>query len=136
MIYSLSHVSISYKDLNKVEHFYIKILGLKKIHEFKNKNITYGIFLYAGNNTFLEFFYSKKKVINKNSNLRHICFTTKNILKIKKKLSKFFKGIKIIRGKTDCVAQFFVKDFISVDILRNKFNNWFRILITSKCHCI
>lgn len=114
MINSLSHISISTKNLNKVEKFYINNLGFKKVHEFVNKKgKIYGFFLYAGNKTFIEFFYSKNKLnkLKLDTSLRHICFTTNNIYLLKKKLIKFDKKIKIIRGKTDNVIQFFTKDF-------------------------
>lgn len=112
MIESLSHISISSKNLKKVKRFYVDLLKLKIIHEFKNKKgDLYGYFLYAKNKTFLEFFKSKDKIKNEKFRLRHICFQTKNIYKVKKKLSKFSKTINIKRGKTDNVIQFFTKDF-------------------------
>ena len=61
MINSLSHISLSSKDLKKVKRFYVDLLKLKIVHEFKNKKGgLYGYFLYANNSTFLEFFKSKK----------------------------------------------------------------------------
>ena len=112
MIESLSHISISSKNLKKVKRFYVDLLKLKIIHEFKNKKgDLYGYFLYSKNKTFLEFFKSKDNIKNEKFRLRHICFQTKNIYKVKKKLSKFSKTINIKRGKTDNVIQFFTKDF-------------------------
>ena len=53
-------------SLVKVENFYIKKLGLKIAHEFRNQNNDlYGYFLKSNNNTFLEFFFTKKKLILK-----------------------------------------------------------------------
>ena len=37
MIKNLSHVSMPYINLKKVIDFYVKILGLKIVHKFKNK---------------------------------------------------------------------------------------------------
>jgi len=112
MINSLSHISLSSRDLKKVKRFYVDLLKLKIVHEFKNKKGgLYGYFLYTNNSTFLEFFKSKKISNEKKVKLRHICFQTKNILQIKKKLFSFDKSIKIKRGKTDNIKQFFTKDF-------------------------
>ncbi len=110
MISGLSHISLSTNSLKKVHNFYIKKLGLKIIHKFTNKNKeTYGYFISAKNNTFLEFFNSKKKINfkNKNDKFRHLCFEVKNIKRFSK---RFNKNIKIQRGKTDNILQFFVKD--------------------------
>lgn len=62
MIKNLSHISFFTNSLSKIKKFYVKKLQLKIIHEFKNKkNQSYGYFLSANNNTFLEFFLTKKK---------------------------------------------------------------------------
>ena len=85
MILGLSHISLSTNSLKKVHDFYIKKLGLKVIHKFTNKNKEiYGYFISANNNTFLEFFNSKKKINfeNKNNKFRHLCFEVKNISKV------------------------------------------------------
>ena len=50
----LSHVSLSTKDFKKVEKFYCDILGMQIVHKFVNpQNEIYGLFLHAGNSTFL-----------------------------------------------------------------------------------
>lgn len=111
MISNLSHISLSTNSLRKVQNFYVKKLGLKIIHKFvNNKKETYGYFISANNNTFIEFFNSKKKINlkNKEDKFRHLCFEVKNIKKFAKKLNK---NIKIQRGKTDNILQFFIKDF-------------------------
>lgn len=109
MIKNLSHVSLPYIKLEKLIHFYVKILGLKIVHKFKNKNKKiYGIILKCGNKTFLEFFKKNKKNINKNY---HFCFNVKNIYLIEKKLKKYNRNIIIKRGKTDKVLQFMSNDF-------------------------
>ena len=112
MIKQLSHVSLSTKSLQKVINFYVKILGFKIAHKFINKknNELYGLFIYCGNKTFLEFFKDKKK-LKKILLLRHICFEVKNIKSIAKKLKKFDSKIRIKRGKTDNVLQFMTNDF-------------------------
>ena len=108
MIKNLSHVSLSTKNINKVIDFYVKILKFKIAHKFKNKNDKiYGLFLYCGKRTFLEFFLTK----NKKSRFRHVCFEVKNLVEIEKKLKKFDKKIEIRRGKTDRVMQFMTTDF-------------------------
>ena len=51
-------------SLSKVKNFYVKKLGLKIVHEFRNENNDlYGYFLSSKNNTCLEFFKTKKKLI-------------------------------------------------------------------------
>ena len=113
MIKNLSHVSLFTNSLLKVKKFYVKKLKLKIIHEFKNNSKkTYGYFLSANDNTFVEFFATKKKINfhNVNNHFRHICFEVKNI----KKFKNIFKNnnqTKIIRGRTDGILQFFVNDF-------------------------
>tara|TARA_Y100000590_G_scaffold382850_1_gene453126 strand:+ start:199 stop:612 length:414 start_codon:yes stop_codon:yes gene_type:complete len=111
MIKSLSHISISSNNLNKVIDYYIKVLDFKIAHKFINKSsFLYGVFIYCGNKTFIEFFFEKKK-IKKINKLRHICFEVSNIKKIAKKLKKIDPNIKLRRGKTDKVLQFMTKDF-------------------------
>ena len=112
MIKNLSHVSLLSNSLNKVKNFYVKKLGLKIVHEFRNKNNDiYGYFLSSKNNTFLEFFKTKKKINfnNQNNHFKHICFEVSNLKYLNKK--KFKNKFTIKRGKTDRILQFFTKDF-------------------------
>ena len=72
MIKNLSHISLFTNSLFKIKKFYVQKLKLKIIHEFKNgNNKTYGYFLSAKKNTFLEFFLTKKKInfLNKKYNI-------------------------------------------------------------------
>tara|TARA_B100001063_G_C16763328_1_gene557195 strand:- start:96 stop:491 length:396 start_codon:yes stop_codon:yes gene_type:complete len=111
MLKQLSHISISTKNIQYVIKFYVNILGFKISHKFinkKNKEL-YGLFIYCGNRTFIEFFKDKKKK-STNSNFRHMCFEVKKIYSLAKKLKKFDKSIEIKRGKTDNVLQFMTKD--------------------------
>ncbi len=112
MIKNLSHISLFTNSLLKIKKFYIKKLKLRIIHEFKNNNNeTYGYFLSANKNTFLEFFLTKKKInfLNKKNQFRHICFEVSNIKKFEKKFVNKNKT-KITRGKTDGILQFFTND--------------------------
>ena len=111
MIKNLSHISLSTNSLKKVYNFYVKLLGLKIVHKFVNKNTkeVYGYFISSNNNTFLEFFKRKKKInFKRNDPFRHVCFEVKDL----KKVAKKFKSKKPIikRGKTDNILQFMVKD--------------------------
>ena len=47
-IKNLSHISLSAKSLDNVKKFYVNLLNLKIIHEFRNKknNDLYGIFFH------------------------------------------------------------------------------------------
>jgi len=112
MIKNLSHVSLMSNSLNKVKNFYVKKLGLKIIHEFRNeKNELYGYFLSSNKDTFLEIFKTKKKINfkNKKNNFKNLCFEVSDIKKFNKKI--FNNKYKIYRGKTDKIPQFFTKDF-------------------------
>jgi len=107
----LSHVSLSTKDFKKVEKFYCDILGMQIVHKFVNpQNEIYGLFLHAGNSTFLEFFKSSN-LPEKTGRLRHFCFEILNIYEIKKIFEKNDFDVSISRGKTDRILQFTVKDF-------------------------
>ena len=112
MIKNLSHISLFTNSLYKVNKFYVKKLGLKVVHKFKNKdNKVYGYFLSIDKNTFLEFFLTNKRINfnNKKNHFRHICFEVTNIKIFKKKYFNQSR-IKIVRGKTDNILQFFKKD--------------------------
>jgi len=111
MLKQLSHISLSTKNIKNVINFYVKILGFRISHKFTNKENKelYGLFIYCGKRTFIEFFKDKKKK-NKNSSFRHICFEVKKINLWAKKLKKLDKSIRVKRGKTDKVLQFMTKD--------------------------
>lgn len=113
MLKQLSHISLSSKNLQNVIDFYINILGFKVSHKFINKknNELYGLFIFCGKKTFIEFFKSKKNKKDSNSSFRHLCFEVKKIKLLAKKLKKFDNSIKVKRGKTDRVLQFMTKDF-------------------------
>ena len=64
MIKGISHISLSSKNLKKVIDFYVKFLGFKVAQKFINKNNQlYGVFIYCGNKTFIEFLNLKKNLI-------------------------------------------------------------------------
>lgn len=112
MIKGISHISLSSKNLKKVIDFYVKFLGFKVAQKFINKNNQlYGVFIYCGNKTFIEFFKSKEKFDIKKSKFRHLCFEVKNFSQFLKKIKKKFKNVRVNRGKTDNILQFFIKDF-------------------------
>lgn len=128
MIKNLSHVSLSTNSLTKVKNFYVKKLGLKIIHEFRNeKKKLYGYFLKSGNDSYIEFFLSKQKIKSKRNKglFRHICFEIYDIKKFNKK--KFNNKYKIKRGKTDNILQFFTYDLEGNEIefhQRDKFSKF------------
>ena len=113
MLKQLSHISLSSRNLQNVIDFYVNILGFKVSHKFINKknNELYGLFIYCGKKTFIEFFKDNKNKMNKRSSFRHLCFEVKKIKLLAKKLKKFDNSIKVKRGKTDRVLQFMTKDF-------------------------
>ncbi len=110
-IKQLSHISLSTNDFKKIEKFYCDILGMNIAHRFVNsKNEIYGMFLYSGNSTFIEFFKSEN-LTRDTGRFRHFCLEVANIYEIKKIFEKNNFTISILRGKTDKILQFIVKDF-------------------------
>ena len=117
LIKRLSHVSLFSNNLEKVIKFYCGILKFKVAHKFINKknDELYGLFLYVGGNTMLEFFKTKKKISQK-SKFRHICFQVKNIKSLKIFLDKKGFNTKIQRGNTDKTLNLVIKDFENNEI--------------------
>ena len=97
MLKQLSHISLTSRNLQNVINFYINILGFKVSHKFINKknNELYGLFIFCGKKTFIEFFKDKKNNKNINSSFRHLCFEVKKIKLLAKKLKKFDKQSKL-----------------------------------------
>jgi glyoxylase I family protein len=79
MIKQLSHTCILTDDLELSEHFYTKILGLKKKFNFlKNKKIV-GFYLDAGNSTYVEVVKTNRKLNQATFKLQHFCFEVQDI---------------------------------------------------------
>ena len=104
MIKQISHISLKTHSINNVINFYIKILGFKISHKFINKKKEiYGLFIYCGNRTLLEFFLNNTKKKN-NSPIKHICFEVKKIRQLAKKLKN---SIKILKLKEEKLITFY-----------------------------
>ena len=132
LIKKISHISLFTNDLNKVYSFYIDILKLKIAHKFLNdQNNLYGLFINAGEGTFIEFFKTDKEIINGNTN--HFCFEVSDINKIKENLQKSMKiSIPIKRGKTDDILQFMIKDFENNSIEFHQYDNKSKLKYTDE----
>ena len=107
----LSHVSLSTRDLVAIERFYVDALGFEIAHEFRNPaGERYGFFLHAGGGSFLEFFQSKD-VSREDGLFRHLCLETDDIEAAAEKLrASGITDIRVQRGRTDRILQFFVHD--------------------------
>lgn len=111
LIDQLTHTCFFVKNLNKTIDFYKNILQFKIVHKFKNKNRkVYGVFLSAGNNTFIEIFKTNSKYKSNDSVFNHISFKVKNLKYLSKYLSRRGYNINITKGKTDKTLQGWLMD--------------------------
>jgi len=110
MIKRLSHASFGSRDLARTIGFYQSLLGCKIAHEFRNSaGELYGVFLYCGNGTFLEFF-NETEPKPASGLFRHICFETDDIEAEAARFRAAGHQLEIRRGRTDQILQFFVHD--------------------------
>ena len=107
----LSHASLSARDLARTERFYVDVLGCKVAHEFRNAaGERYGMFLHAGDGTFLEFF-QKPDAPCEEGLFRHLCFEVDDIEAFARHLAGHgFADVKVTRGRTDRILQCFILD--------------------------
>jgi catechol 2,3-dioxygenase-like lactoylglutathione lyase family enzyme len=107
----LSHASLSARDLAKTERFYVDVLGCEVAHEFRNAaGERYGFFLHAGDGTFLEFF-QKPDAPREEGLFRHLCFEVDDIEAFARHVAAHgFTDVKVTRGRTDRILQFFILD--------------------------
>jgi lactoylglutathione lyase len=107
----LSHASLSARDLVRTERFYVDVLGCEVAHEFRNDaGERYGMFLSAGDGTFLEFFL-KPDAPREEGLFRHLCFEVDDIEAFARHLAeRGFTDINVTRGRTDRILQCFIFD--------------------------
>jgi catechol 2,3-dioxygenase-like lactoylglutathione lyase family enzyme len=56
MIKQIAHLCIHTSDLQKTQHFYTEVLGLKVAFQFERKGEPFGYYFALGGNTFIEVF--------------------------------------------------------------------------------
>lgn len=119
---SLSHVSLSTKNLSEAEHFYTEILGGKKVFDLTNATtgLRYGTFISMGNGTFVEIFdqadLPKPGSVKLGSPYRHLCLQVRSIKQAADWLENFGYQPQIKIGKVDGVPQFFITGPDGVEI--------------------
>jgi len=77
-IKQIAHVCFQVRDLAAVEDFYCRILGLRKVFDFKRGEKVIGFYLEAGNGTFLEFFETDAELPSAGV-LAHFCLETESL---------------------------------------------------------
>ena len=76
MINGIAHICLSVENLDVMEEFYVKRLGLSHAFDFKGKNgERVGAYIRIGNRAFLEMFIGRKKADSQIEGLayRHVC---------------------------------------------------------------
>lgn len=110
MLMRLSHASFGTSDLPRTIEFYRSMLGCRVVHEFKNDaGEIYGVFLFCGNGTFVEFF-NDRKPQPASGLFRHICFQVDDLEAMASLFRAAGHAAEIRRGRTDGILQFFVHD--------------------------
>jgi len=111
MIKRLSHACFGTSDIARTTAFYKRLLGAKVVHKFKNEqHETYGVFLFMGGGTFLEFFKEETPKKHGESFFRHISFEVENIHELADKFQSGGLEVTIRRGKTDGILQCWITD--------------------------
>jgi len=81
MIKQLAHVCLLTNDLAATEDFYCRVLKLHSRFDFYKDNARFGLYLDAGNGTFIEVFKDDSEQSEKASvqNIKHLCFQVDDI---------------------------------------------------------
>ena len=110
MIKRLSHVSLGVCDIERTVRFYADVLGLAVVHEFRSiEGELYGVFMSAGNGTFLEFFRDCED-LREGGRFRHFCFEVDDLKAWDTRLRGHGFAPELRRGRSDRVLQFFIHD--------------------------
>ncbi|NLB68449.1 MAG: VOC family protein [Lentisphaerae bacterium] len=76
MIIGIAHICLSVKNLDVMEEFYVRKLGLSHAFDFKGEDgKRMGVYISIGNRTFLEMFTGRKSIEGQaeNAAYRHVC---------------------------------------------------------------
>lgn len=79
MIKQLAHICLTADDLTATQQFYCDILGLTKKFDFIKNGSWYGLYLEAGNNTFIEVFIRDEEVNRERPLVKHLCLEVEDI---------------------------------------------------------
>lgn len=110
MIKRLSHISLSTPDLPRAIAFYQKVLSCTVAHEFKNtESETYGVFLHAGDGTFIEFFNTDEPIAEGGS-YRHFCFEAEDLDLLAEHFAQHDIHTEITRSRSDKTLQCWIND--------------------------
>ena len=113
---NLQHIAVNYKDKQKADTFFTKVLNLNLIKSFTlNSNLTKQIFnifqqvdvlVYGNNHTIFEVFITHKDIIHI---FDHICIKVNNRKEFINRCKKY--GLKPFQIKKEEKKLLFVKDF-------------------------
>ena len=82
MIKNIAHLCLAVENLQVMEDFYTKTLGLKKAFDFvNNEGHRFGCYVKVGNRTFIEMFEGKDPAAAGNASYRHICLEVDDVAK-------------------------------------------------------
>jgi lactoylglutathione lyase len=93
MLTGIGHLALTVKDMKKSEDFYCRVLGFKKVFEFKRPatGAPWIVYLHLDKLQFVELFYNATTDNPWNSSLRgfnHICFEVDDIHKTAEQIEK------------------------------------------------
>ena len=82
MIKNIAHLCLAVENLQAMEDFYTKTLGLSKAFDFVNKEgHRFGCYIKVGGRTFIEMFEGKTPGSKDNASYRHICLEVDDVAK-------------------------------------------------------
>lgn len=106
----LAHVCLGSTDLPRTIEFYGRLAGFQVAHEFRNPaGELYGVFLHAGDSTFLEFF-NEQTPKPPGGLFRHLCFEVEDIEDTARRLGDLGFQVEIKRGRSDGALQVWIND--------------------------
>lgn len=109
----LGHICLGTKKLEEMISFYVERCACRIIHEFRNPaGERYGAFLEIdGSATHLELFnQTDPDPDEKSGSFRHLCLQCDDIEKVARAFIDAGYPVKVERGRTDNVLQFWVQD--------------------------
>ena len=82
MIKNIAHICYAVENLQLMEDFYTKTLGLSNAFDFVNKDgHRFGCYIKVGGRTFIEMFEGKNPEEKTNASYRHLCLEVDDVAK-------------------------------------------------------